>query len=95
MKATFLQPVGPSPSFFYPRKSVWNSIKDVLCMVNPVTPTGRIYNLTENVLEIINAFLNYNDIVYKIKYLKIATFLILLHKKCSIFFSNFFLLLLF
>ena len=64
IKVTFLHPVGPSPSFFYPRKSdiLWISIKDVLCMVNPVTPTGRIYNLTENdVLQTINAFLSYSD----------------------------------
>lgn len=48
LKVTFLHPAGPSSSFSYPRKPdvLWISLTDVLCKVDPTTPTGRIYVIT-------------------------------------------------
>lgn len=47
VKVTFLHPAGPSMSYTYPTKPdvLWVSVNDVLCKVNPVTPTGRIYQI--------------------------------------------------
>jgi hypothetical protein len=44
---TFLHPPGPAASFSYPRKPdvLWIPLTDVLCEVDPTTPTGRIYTL--------------------------------------------------
>ncbi|PIM96685.1 hypothetical protein magtcs_170 [Candidatus Hodgkinia cicadicola] len=45
VKVTFLH-----PSFAYPRRPVilWLSVNDVLCKVQTVTPTGRIYRIPES-----------------------------------------------
>lgn len=50
VKVTFLHPAGPSPSFAYPRRPdiLWLSVNDVLCKVQTVTPTGRIYRIPES-----------------------------------------------
>lgn len=50
VKVTFLHPAGPSPSFSYPSVKpdiLWTSLNDILCTVDPTTPTGRIYRLSE------------------------------------------------
>jgi len=49
VKVTCLHPHGPSPSFSYPSKPdvLWVHVTDVLCVVSPVTPTGRMYVLPE------------------------------------------------
>lgn len=49
VKVSFLYPAGPSTSFSYPRSQdiLWLPVTYVLCKVNPVTPTGRVYNLSE------------------------------------------------
>lgn len=50
VKVTFLHPQGPSPSFSYPRRPdvLWIPFTNVLCVVSPTTPTGRIYVLSED-----------------------------------------------
>lgn len=50
VKVTFLHPAGPSPSFAYPRRPdiLCLSVNDVLCKVQTVTPTGRIYRISES-----------------------------------------------
>lgn len=50
VKVTFLHPAGPSSYYSYPTKPdiLWVSINDVLCTVNPVTPTGRMYQIPED-----------------------------------------------
>lgn len=49
VKVSFLHPAGPSTSFSYPSPQdvLWLPLSYVLCKVNPVTPTGRVYNLSE------------------------------------------------
>lgn len=50
VKVTFLHPAGPSPSLSYPSGKpdiLWTSLNDILCTVDPTTPTGRIYKLSE------------------------------------------------
>lgn len=49
LKVTFLHPHGPSSSFSYPSKPdvLWVPLMDVLCSVEPLTPTGRTYVLTK------------------------------------------------
>lgn len=50
VKVTFLHPKGPAPSFSYPKRPdiLWIPFTDVLCIVNPTTPTGRFYVLSED-----------------------------------------------
>lgn len=62
VKLTFLHPAGPSNSFFYPKELdvLWLPLTQVLCKVYPVTPTGRLYILSESDTSKINeAFINY------------------------------------
>lgn len=49
VKVSFLHPAGPSPSFSFPRSQdiLWLPISNVLKKVNPITPTGRTYSLTQ------------------------------------------------
>lgn len=44
---SILHPSGPSRSYVYPPRGdrQWVSIENILCQVNPFTPTGRMYNL--------------------------------------------------
>lgn len=54
IKVTFLHPAGPSPSFAYPSGKpdiLWISSDEILCKVNPTTPTGRIYRLPDKDVE--------------------------------------------
>lgn len=50
VKVSFLHPAGPSPSFSFPSRPdiLWVSIIQILSLVNPITPTGRVYRLSEN-----------------------------------------------
>lgn len=63
IKVTFLYPQGPSPSFSYPTRSdiLWIPSSNVVCKVNPITPTGRTYSLQGNevrkVEEIVQEFM--------------------------------------
>lgn len=52
VNVSFLHPAGPSTNFSYPRLQdiLWLPVTHVLCKVNPVTPTGRTYNLSEKEL---------------------------------------------
>lgn len=47
VKLTFLHPAGPAPSFTFPRKPdiLWLCVSSILCKVNPVTQTGRVYKI--------------------------------------------------
>lgn len=49
IKVTFLHPAGPSPSYSYPQRAdnLCVSLNDILFKVNPITPTGRVYRLSE------------------------------------------------
>lgn len=63
VKVSFLHPAGPSASFSYPSRQdvLWLPASHVLCKVNPVTPTGRVYNLTEQ--ETSKTVKAYNDYI--------------------------------
>ena len=59
---SFLEPSGPAPSYKYPQREdrLWCDASQVLSCVNPTTPTGRTYNLSEEdntkAIEAFNAF---------------------------------------
>lgn len=63
LKVTFLHPPGPAHSFFYPSVPdiLWISSTNVICKVNPITPTGRTYTLlpdeTNKIVKMFNDYL--------------------------------------
>ena len=50
VSVNFLHPHGPSPSYFYPRRSdsLVVDVDDILVQLSPTTITGRTYHLSED-----------------------------------------------
>ncbi len=61
VKLSFLHPAGPSPSFRYPsgRQDILEAPScDILTLVSPSCPTGRVYYLTKKETEVANRCLS-------------------------------------
>lgn len=64
IKVSFLHPAGSLPSFSYPSRPdiLWISVIEILCLVNPITLTGRVYKLSESeVLQISEMYKNFKQ----------------------------------
>lgn len=67
VKVSFLNPAGPSPSFSFPaRQDILRlPVTLVLSKVNPITPTGRTYNLSnEELQKTIEAFTDFSSLTF-------------------------------